>query len=159
MMYKNSAFLIFFGLVCFSNVAMSQGFKGLIPLVSTCDDVRHVLKVEQCGLTENTYMLKDYWVKIELVPSQYGRNDLCYKVPPGRILSITVMYNKPFPIGQFQHSLTRKVGPMGDVGTVGYQDEKNGISVLSNNGMIGTVMYLPTPAQHRKYAFDCSSIK
>ena len=149
----NILILMFFS---FSGVLLAQGFKGIIPLVSTCDDIKHILQVEKCTVPFSVYFLKDFSIDIHFEKEKPSESDKqCYRVPAGTVTSFTVSYNKPFPIKDFEYELKYKEGPFGDIDTTVYKNPENGVYVLVNLGRINTAIFTPTPEQNRKFLYDC----
>ena len=155
--------LSFFGVACFAlggySSSSAQDAIGLIPLESTCEDVKRILKVQECTFPQSVLFLSDFWVTLNFVsnrPAEPDKNQFCYNVPNGRVQSYTIAYNKPFPLKDFPYELTYVKGPFGDIRTVAYENRERGIKVLSNNGKINTVSIVPTPRQRQKFAYSCS---
>jgi hypothetical protein len=148
--------LIFF---CCCKFVSAQGFNGIIPLESTCEDVKRILQVEECKSPRSVYWLKDYTVDVsfyENKPIGIEKN-LCYKVPAGRVIGISVDYYKRIPIKDFQYALKYAETLPNDISTEIYENEENGVSVFTHNGLISTAIFLPTPEQHKKFAFECQT--
>lgn len=153
-----NVFLLILMFCSFDGFVSAQGFKGIVPLESTCEDVKRILQVEECIVPRSIYWLQDFRVSISFTQEKPSEGDkLCYKVPAGRVLSLTVSYNKPFPIKEFEYELKYTEGPFGDIDTISYENEEKGVSVLTNLGRINTAIFAPTPEQHKKYAYECKS--
>ncbi|MEZ5421576.1 MAG: hypothetical protein R2682_00605 [Pyrinomonadaceae bacterium] len=151
-------FVLCLVIFAFTGLVSAQGFKGLIPLESTCEDVKRVLNVEKCTVPFSVYFLKDYMVGVHFKTETPSEDEKwCYKVPVGTVTSLTVSYNKPFPLKDFEYRLEYAEGPFGDVDTTAYKNEEKGVSVFVNLGRINTANFMPTPDQRKKYAYDCRS--
>ena len=135
-----------------------QGFKGIIPLESTCEDVKRILKIEKCTFPLSVYYLKDFTVSIHYTKETSSEEDKwCFKVPAGTVDSITVSYNKKFSIKEFEYELKYKEKLIDDIDITVYENVEKGINVTSNNGFVGIATFAPTPQQYRKLAYQCKS--
>lgn len=138
--------------------AYGQDLKKIVPLESTCDDVKRILSVEKCEVSQSVYRLKDFTVTVyftEEKPSKEGK--ICYSVPPKTVILFAVTYNKALLLKDFEYDLTLLGDLSNDIGTIAYQNEKLGITVLSNNEMVEEVIYQATPENYRKHS--CSKDK
>lgn len=155
-MRTTNIFTIISTLVLFVFSVGAQDFKGLVPLESTCDDVKRILGVDECKMPQSNYILKEFSITINFVSIESSeRTGFCYRVPTGRITSMVVSYYKPIPIKEFGYELKYKEGPFGDIGTIAYSNEEKGISVFTDNGLITTAIFMPTLTQRKKLTYDC----
>jgi len=148
-------------LMLFSSYTLlsAHGFNGIIPLKSTCEDVKRILKVEKCEFPYSLYFLKDFTISIYYTKEKPSETDkVCYKVPAGRVSSIRVSYNKQFPIKDFEYNVKYAEGPFGDIGTIAYENLEKGVSVFTVDGVVGTAFFKPTLKQHRKFSYSCNPI-
>lgn len=159
----NRNILLLIGTVFCSCIFVSaQGFKGIIPLESNCEDVKRILKVDKCTFPQSIYFLKDFWIRVNFVSIKSNKTDkICYKVPVGNVTSITVSYNKKILLSEFEYKLKYAEGPFGDIDTFGYESSEKGVSVLVNEDMFGnkvisTASFIPTIEQHRKFSYECN---
>jgi len=150
--------LLFTVILCVPTEDISaQAVPGIVPLQATCDDVKRILNVEHCSFPQSVFLLQDFWIVINFVREKPSATDKwCYKVPAGRVSSFSIAYNKPFPIPDFPFKLKYIEGPFGDIDTVAYGNKEKGISVLTNNGRINTVIVQATPKQRKKFAYNCA---
>jgi hypothetical protein len=144
--------LIFLG---FCNFTSAQGFKGIIPLESTCEDVKRILRVDGCKFPRSVYWLKDYTIDISFNEKRSVESKICYKVPKGRVISLVVSYNKNIPIKEFEYELKFVKKLNNDIDSIVYENEQNNISVLTQLGFVSTAIFIPTQEQHKKFAFEC----
>jgi len=134
----------------------SQGFMGLIPLESTCDDVRRIFHVDTCTYPQSTYFLKEYWVTVDFTVEKPDPSaKLCFRVPRGRVESFAVSFNKRFPLEQFEYKLKYVRGPYGDIGTTEYENKELGIRAYVLDGEISSVVFEPTASQSEELGFQC----
>jgi len=156
--FKLNILLLFFVFFACNEYSFAQGFKGIIPLESTCEDVKRILNVKECQFPLSIYWLKDFRISVRYTQEKPSESDkLCYKVPAGRVSSVTVSYNKPFPIKEFEYELKYVEGPFGDIDTITYENSEKGVDVFTNLGRVGTAIFGPTPEQYRKFSYDCKS--
>lgn len=146
--------LIFLGCCQFIS---AQGFKGIVPLESTCEDIKRILRVEKCDFPQSIYRLKEYTVSVSFYENKpIGKNkDLCYQIPAGRVIGLTVSYNKHIRIAEFEYELKFAQKLNNDIDTEVYKNEANNVSVFSNNGLVETAIFSATRELHKKYAIEC----
>ncbi len=148
--------LILFG---FCNFTSAQGFKGIIPLESTCEDVKRILQVDECKFPRSFYWLKDYRIDISFNENRSVESKICYKVPKDRVISLVVSYNKNIPIKEFEYDLKFVQKLNNDIDTIVYENEENNISVFTHLGLVSYAVFIPTQEQHKKFAFECKGSK
>lgn len=139
----------------------AQGYKGIIPLESTCEDVKRILKVENCTFS---LLNRDYtkdWISVTFATAKPNKTDkICYKVPVGKVTSISVSYNKPILLSEFEYELKYAEGPFGDIEGYSYENSEKGVSVLVHKDMFGNkrihnAYFRLNVEQHRKFSFEC----
>lgn len=140
-----------------SEYISAQGFKGIIPLESTCEDVKRTLNVEKCTFPFSIYYLKDFTISLHFEKKPSESDKWCYKVPVGTITSFTVSYNKRLPIKDFEYELKFAEKLENDIGTIIYENSEKGVAVYVQNEVITDAMFGPTPEQNRKYLYECKS--
>ena len=134
----------------------SQGFMGLIPLESTCDDVKRIFHVDTCTYPQSVYLLKQYSVIVNFTVEKPDPSDkLCFRVPRGRVESFAVSFNKRFSLEQFEYKLKYVRGPYGDIGTIEYENKELGIRANVLNGEISSVVFEPTASQSKELGYQC----
>ena len=69
----------FCALVIGATPAYAKEWRGLIPLKSTCEDVKRILGVDKCVVPESTYELSNYRVII-----RFAQNKSCKEDPQVR---------------------------------------------------------------------------
>lgn len=154
---RNFVLLILLTVLGFVNIS-AQGFKGIVPLESTCADVKRILQVDDCSYPYSIFTFKDFSVDIHFSKEKSSPEDKwCYRVSPGTVRSLTVSYYKSIPMKEFEYDLKVKEGPFGDIKTIIYENRDKGVSVMTNRGLINTAVFVPTPKQHEKLAYECNS--
>ena len=131
----SEAIFLIVTLLCCSEVLSAQGYKGIIPLKSTCEDVKRVLKVDECKEPFTMYSLEDIRVSIHFTKDGATENNLCYRVPTGRVLSFTVSFNKAVPLDKFEYKLKFAEKIENDIVSIIYANEEKGVSAYVQDGM------------------------
>jgi hypothetical protein len=144
-------------LVGFCSFTSAQGFKGIIPLESTCEDVKRILQVDECKVPQSVYRLKDYTVSISFNDNSLDESKICYKVPKGRVISLVVSYHKNIPIKEFEYELKFVKKLYNDIDEDWYANNEKGVSVLSQIGLVSSAVFVPTHEQHKKFAYECKT--
>jgi hypothetical protein len=139
--------------------SFSQGFNRIVPLESTCDDLKRILGIAECSFPQDVLWLQDYRISVKFTSGSSEKNGkLCYRVPAGRVILIAVSYNVPILIKDFPYNLTFRE-KLYDIDTLVYENVDSGVSVTANNGYVATATFVPTPAQHKKFAYPCGKAK
>jgi len=136
----------------------SQGFKGIIPLQSTCEDVKRVLRVSECKYPKSDYVLPEMEVGINFAvekPSKSTRR--CWRVTPRTVISVSVRLRKPIPLSKFEYPLEYLVGPLEDDGTFYYTNKEKGINVTVSGNEIYFIDYGPLEADYKSLTYPCKS--
>lgn len=139
----------------------AQGFKGIVPLESTCEDVKRILKVENCTFSLLSRDWTKDWVSVTFATAKPDKTQqLCYKVSVGKVISITVSYNEPILLSEFEYELKYVEGPFGDINGYSYQNSDKGVSGLVHEDMFGDkriheAHFGPNFEQHRKFSYEC----
>ena len=157
--HRRQSLLLFLLLItqlfCISSFA--QGFKGIVPLKSNCEDVKAALNVKQCTFPQSVYRIEGFTVVVNFTEENPSAKDkFCYRVPAKTVSSLTVTYYKQIPLKDFEYKLKFVEELNNDISTVVYENSENGIGVFSHNGLISDVIYVPTPKDHKKYSYPCS---
>jgi hypothetical protein len=123
-------------------VAHSQGWHGIAPLHSSCEDVQRALGIEKCE--NKTYDLKDATVSIAFSDGTCLSE---WKVPAGTVLSLDI---HPKPAVRFddlhldEHNYRRIVDQQ-DPNIVYYKNYHEGLSiVVLADGMVAYLSYGPS---------------
>jgi hypothetical protein len=141
----------------------AQGYKGIIPLESTCEDVKRVLKVENCTFSPLRRDWAKDWISVSFATAKPDKTQkTCYKVPVGKVISISVSYNKPILLSEFEYELKYAEGPFGDIDGYSYENPEKGVSALVHKDMFGNksihqAFFGPNVEQHRKFSYKCGT--
>ena len=147
--------VFFFAVPIFAN---AQGFKGIVPLQSTCEDVKRILQVGECTFPQSIYRLKDFRITINFTTDKPEKEaKICFRVPAGLVSGFTVSYNKRFPVAEFEPKVKYLEGPFGDIDTIVYGNEEDSIAVFTNSELVNYIVYSPTRTERRKFSYQCKS--
>lgn len=147
--------MVFFVMPVFAN---EQGFRGIVPLKSDCEDVKRILQVEKCTFPQSIYRLKNFNVVVNFTTDKPSKEDkICFKVPAGLVSSLTISYHKSFPLSEFEYEVKYIEGPFGDINTTVYGDKEKGIRVFTIDGHVSYVGYIPTEMEYQKLSYLCKS--
>lgn len=155
---KRYFFLIPLIIFLFFKSSYCQNFDKIVPLQSTCDDVKQVLNVDKCDFPQSIYRLKEFTIVIDFAEEKFSEKKKIFcNVPPKTVFSFSVTYNKYILLKDFEHKLTLVRDLNNDIGTIAYENKEKGITVFGDSEYIGEVIYLPIPENFRKYS--CSDVK
>ena len=163
--------LIFTAVLLFPSAApaSAKGWRGLVPLESTREDVRRLLGtpvkgadyvVERYQLTEETVTVGyvTYRCEVEL-PLGCPTAPIC-KLPPHTVLNITVRPRRPVPVSELDIDLSKFEKNPDDHNTgrlFFYKDREQGFMVHVFDGAVIAYSYSPT-AEDKKM-FRCPGKK
>jgi len=147
------------------SICLAQGWQGIQPLRSTCDDVKKALKVDKCEYPESIYHLQDETLTVKFVTcpcpikcdSAYGG----WNVPFGTVAGIIRELHKPFSVTNFDITGRQWTNLTTDmIGEVLYDDNQAGISLSTMDGNITKITYY-APLQKNKDLLcpKCSTAK
>jgi hypothetical protein len=146
---------------CCCPFVCAQGFKGIVPLESTCDDVKRILQVRTCALPTSVYYLEGFVVTAHFTKAKPSKGDKnCFRVPAGIVSSLVVSYHKPFPIKDFEYELKFSQIMSSDIETATYENSEKGIvAQVDGNGLVETVLFGPAPKRFQELSYNCKSDK
>lgn len=161
---KRILFLLCF-LATFEGVALAQGWRGIKPLRSTCEDVKQILKVEKCEYPDSVLRLEDETVTIKFVtcPCPIACDGLYegWNVPRGTVAGITRELHKTIPVAEFQIISNKWNKTYTDmIGQILYDNHESGITVSAIDGNVVRVTYYAPLEQNKNLLCPkCSSTK
>jgi hypothetical protein len=130
--------------------AQAKEWRGIIPLHSTCEDVKHILGVTKCETT--TYHLKDENVSIYFSEYPCGvRLPEGWNVPVGTVIQMTVYpaIKPKFADLHIDESKFKKEEDPEMPGNFAYTDYEEGFSfVVSPSGVADNFTYFATAKDH-----------
>jgi hypothetical protein len=145
------ATLLLILLFCGATSAQEErGFRGIVPMHSTCEDVKRILGVKTCEPPDMTYDLENEWVKIEFTKQPCEKAYLKYwNVPPGTVVSILRRPKKKILLKEFRPDVSKcQKALVGDTNQTIYSCEEDGIGFWENGGVVSLIDYTPTPKDH-----------
>lgn len=136
-------------LVLTSNGTMVvDGWRGILPLRSTCNDVRRKLGVSKCNFPESTYHLGGETVRVTFStarrPCTARHRDKRWDVPYGTVIEVEVFLKKPLPLSDFNVHDSKYEQVFNDfVDEVIYNSAEKGISLTTVGGEVRSIIYFP----------------
>lgn len=131
------------GLLAAASVAQAAGWRGIVPLHSTCNDVKRVLGGDTC---QASYRLEGEFVNITYSKhscDSKGWNQL-WDVTPGTVLGVERLLLAPRPFSEFVHDASKYRKSSSDfLDEALYENVEEGISLTVVNGMVRGVIYYP----------------
>jgi hypothetical protein len=142
-----------------ATTGFGKEWRGIVPLHSTCEDVKRILGVAKCEYPTSTYYLPNEIVEIDF--KQYPCNEKwpyeTWNVPIGTVKSIKLRSKTPVHLTDyFEKGKFTKVET--DVGGLAWYSNGEGIRVEAFNEEVLTVIYGPTAKDEslRCTTFDAS---
>ena len=147
---------IAFVLFLMSQVAVAQeGYKGIIPMVSSCHDVKNILGRGKCGEVDDLIKLpkETLWVYYTTKECEefYGKK---WNVPIGTVVSVTRFFRKPPTLddlgitiieSEYNKSYTDAVGQ------IIYEKKDGGLNLIVENKRVSNIEYTPTFEDNSKF--------
>ena len=144
-----------------ATLSHDERWRGIVPIRSTCEDVKRILGVASCKFPSSTYYLEDVSIIIEFSDAkkncqrsteqkcQAGVQHALWNVPRGTVLSVAVALKKPLPLanfhvdgGDYERSVDERAQLVGD-DIVSYNNYKEGIYITVIDGEVREVLYTP----------------
>jgi hypothetical protein len=88
-------------LLTYSYDARGQGWNELVPLISTCEDVKRVLKASECKLPWSEYQFPDYNVTVNFSTDADG-----WCVSRQTVISVIVILKRTIKLSDYRSDLT-----------------------------------------------------
>ena len=137
-----------------AEVIAQGGYKSIIPMLSTCHDVKNILTSAECGNSEQSFKLRDETLKIVYTTKEcdefYGRK---WNVPIGTVVSVTRRTRNPqtwedlgITINESDYNLSYTDA----IGQVIYERKKGGLTIVATGKYISDVDYTPTVEDYSK---------
>jgi hypothetical protein len=138
-----------------SQVAIAQdGYKGIIPMKSTCSDVKNILGSGECGKVEEMFKFPKEIIKIIYTTKEcdefYGKK---WNVPVGTVVSITRFFRNPPTLedlgitiieSEYNKSYTDAIGQ------IIYEKKDGGLILIISGKYISDIKYTPTSEDNSK---------
>ena len=136
--------------LAFSADAPAQGWRGLAPMRSTCQDVEKVLGGTACGKEQAIYDLpgESVWFNFSVDGCKGGHLQEEYDVPTGTIIGISISMrgDKLVTLSDLKVDLTKfeKTDISDMIGVYKYISREVGMYITANEGgMVGDYAYVP----------------
>jgi len=127
----------------------AQGWRGLVPMKSSCADVKRVLPTATCKGADEEFDLGSERVRISY--SEYP----CYKafedswnIPVGTVILIERSLTPPILFSSL-HLNVSKCDSFTFHGSLYYGCKKKGLELTTSNGYVSQINYVPTPKDER----------
>jgi len=126
-------------------------WRGIIPLRSTCEDVKRSLVVDSCTAPISRYTLPDFRVMVEFENEACDSEPRAWRVPPGTVTAITVSPRKEMLPSEFGLDLSkykrREDGEI--VGLIHYESRDEGITAILYRGFVQTLYLYPRASDEK----------
>jgi len=127
-----------------AKVALCQGYRGIIPLHSTCEDVKRVLGVSTCEAS-NPYELGNERIKIIFSKAPCEKAwQKSWNVLPGTVMSVERFFINPIPLSSLNIALSKYEKTYLPSGETTYISDEDGVSFTESGGTVSSIAYTPT---------------
>jgi hypothetical protein len=136
---------VFILLTCLAS-NQSNCWRGIIPVRSTCEDVKKILRVDTCSFPISNYTIADYRVMIEFYDDDCDKSPRAWRVPKGTVMSLAVSPINTMTVSQLGLDLSKFKKREGEeiVGLEQYDNEEEGISVETFQGYVMNLFLSPS---------------
>lgn len=142
--------LFFFTVSIFAFPIYAKEWCGLIPMKSTCDDVKRVLGVTTCEPPNETYDLGDERVRISFSKySCFPAYTKFWNVPVGTIIIIERHPKNPIPVAELDIDIKKYEVTSTDTDINIYSNAEDGLSFWAANGFAMHIYYMPKKDDER----------
>ena len=126
--------------------AQAREWRGIIPMKSTCDDVKRILNVTTCDPPEETYDLGNEKVRISFSKSRcFKAYQKLWDVPVGTVIIIERHLKKPIAMSELGIDSTKYKITTTDVVNLNiYSSEDDGLWFYAFNDRVQDIYYRPT---------------
>jgi len=123
----------------------SKGWHGIVPLHSTCEDVKRALGGENCTCPISRYTLPDFRVMVEFENETCESEPRAWRVPKGTVTAITISPRNEMRPSEFNLDLSKyKKREDGEiVGLDHYDSEGGGVTVDLYQGFVQNLFLYP----------------
>ncbi|HWS56220.1 MAG TPA: hypothetical protein VN228_18915 [Pyrinomonadaceae bacterium] len=123
----------------------AEGWRGIVPLRTTCDDVKKALKVEKCGAPMSEYNVPGFRVVVFFSSSQCCDDPAGWRVPPGTVTSLIISPVKKMRPPELGIDLSEylKLPDRDVVGMEAYENRGRGIAVNLSDGFVQDIIVAP----------------
>jgi len=123
----------------------ANSWRGLVPLHSSCEDVKRILKVQKCESPPFEYSLPGYRVMIEFENESCAHNSRAWRVPLETVTGMILSPKSATRPSELSLDLSVYEKHCDDEieGLVHYERRQDGISFDLFNGFIQTIFLYP----------------
>jgi len=165
--YNLTKFCLAFFVLCLAyQIAGAQGYRGIIPMHSTCKDVERLIGGEHCGKEEETFTLDKERLRIAYSTKKcqkfYGLN---WNIPIDTVIIVEREFLKPMTLTDLGIELGVQIDEFEFEKSPGAADIPNNVFYFKKNGgliidamynSVSHVKYLPSDADKSKLLCDKS---
>ena len=151
-MKKMLIFCLLIIILMFSHILVqAQGYKGIVPLHSTCEDVERILKIKACSLPEAKYEVPNEEV-VFFISTQLCQETVLgrYDVPIGTVLGVVIEFKihdqtvSPMRLEDFTKDISGFKKSQDDISIFYYSQEKGAEYVVTPDNYIRLIRYSPS---------------
>ena len=130
----------------FGSDILTQEWRKLTPLVSTCEDVKKILSVNNCQFPNSNYKFSNYNISLTFSTGEDGWN-----VSEGIVLNVGVSLKKLINLNDYEKDLGNyKILPVDDLPDYRrYINETKGIELLVTKDKLVQHIYMFPPKKRR----------
>jgi hypothetical protein len=125
----------------------AQGFKGIIPMQSTCQDVRLILDGKGCGNSEEILVLSQEKIRIAYSTTEcqqfYGRQ---WNIPIGTVVVIERTFKKSPTLAELGIAINESdyTSKTNDIrGQIIYSKKNGELELVVTHGYVNEIFYFP----------------
>jgi hypothetical protein len=128
------------------DISLAQGWRGIKPLRSTCEDVKRALGVDKCDYPKSVYRFKEETITVGFImcpcPILCYHESSGWNVPIGTVGGITRDRRIPLPISDFDVDSSKwKKTETDMIGQLLYNNYEDGVALSAINGKVFTIRY------------------
>lgn len=142
-------FFLAFILICITTIGsktvQAQKYREIIPLISTCKDIKKILDVQECKYPYSNYEFTDFGITIN-----FSTEENQWKIEKGIVTEAIIVLKKAIKLQEFEKNLTDyKIVPDEDLPDIKlYINDKLGIrltvEVFSNEKYVTSIYLYPS---------------
>lgn len=141
-----------------SIIALAEGYRGIVPMRSTCKDVKRILRVSTCNPPNNTFDLEEDKVKIKFSTQPCEKAwTKQWDVPVDTVLIVEQFPKHPFDFSNLKIDISKySVLTLDNLSQKAYLNKEQGIEIYTRGNKVIAITYTPT---RKKYYLLCSQEK
>lgn len=151
-------------IVCLAyQFANAQGYKGIVPMQSTCEDVQRILGGEHCGKNQETFTLNKERIRIAYSKKNceefYGKR---WDIPKGTVVFIDRLFQDSMTLEELGMKIDESeyVKSYTDIlGQVIYDNKNGGLSFSLINNYVKRINHYPSKADESNLLCEKSKRK